>query len=175
MVEGAGEPVEHHGIHDLLVADAVPGAGTGQEVGGVGHGLHTPGDDDVGLARADHEVGEVDRLQPRETDLVDGGRVHGHRDTALDGRLARRDLTLTGLDDLAHQHRVDRGGVDAGLVEHALDGGAPEVGRAQGGEHTREFSDGGATSGDDDTARHDGSFVTRFGTSRNDRPPTAER
>ena len=32
---------------------------------------------------------------------------HGHRDAALDGRLAGGDLALPGLEHLAHDHVVD--------------------------------------------------------------------
>jgi hypothetical protein len=31
------------------------------------------------------------------------------------------------LEDLTHQYEVDAGRIDAGAIEHALDGGAPEV------------------------------------------------
>jgi hypothetical protein len=127
LVEGARQAVEHHRVDDLLVADAVAGARAGQQVRRVGHRLHAARDDDVGLAGADHEVGQVDGLQPREADLVDGRGVDGHRDAALDGGLARGDLALAGLEDLAHQHEVDAGRVDAGAIEHALDGGAAQV------------------------------------------------
>ena len=65
---------------------------------------------------------------------------------AFDGGLARRDLALARLDHLAHQDGVDARGIDAGLVEHALDGDAAEVLGAQRGERARELADGGATS-----------------------------
>ena len=59
---------------------------------------------------------------------------HVHGDAALDRGLARGDLTLAGLDDLAHQHCVDARGVDAGSLEHAADGDATEVLGAERGE-----------------------------------------
>jgi hypothetical protein len=60
VVELVPQAVVHHRVDDLLVADAVAAPGTGEQVGGVGHGLHAAGDDDVGLAGLDHQVGQVD-------------------------------------------------------------------------------------------------------------------
>ena len=150
VIEGAGEPVEHHRVHHGLVANAVPRPGARQQVGRVRHRLHAARDDDVGFAGTNHQVRQVDGLQARETDLVDGGGVDAHGNAGLHGRLAGGDLALAGQDDLTHQDRVHARGVDPGLVEGALDGGAAEVLGTQGGEGPREFSDGGATSGDDD-------------------------
>ena len=107
---------------------------------------------DVGLTGADHQVGEVDGLEPGEADLINGGGVDGHRDAALHGGLASRDLALAGLEDLAHQHEVDTGRIDTGAIEHALDGGATEVLGAQGREGARQLSDGRSSTGDDDAS-----------------------
>ena len=70
----------------------------------VGHGLLAAGDDDVELTGADQLVGQRDRVEPGEADLVDGQRGHVHRDARLDGGLARRDLARSGLEHLAHDH-----------------------------------------------------------------------
>src|ERR1039458_3775766 len=127
-------------------------ARTRQQVRRVRHRLHAAGDDDVRLARSDHEVGEVDGLEAGETDLIDGGGVDGHRDTALDGRLTSGDLTPSSLKDLTHQHEVDTGGFDAGAIEHALDRGAPEVRRAERREGSRQLPNGRSSAGDDDAS-----------------------
>ena len=131
LVERAGQAIEHHGVDDLLVADAVTGASAGQEVGGVGHGLHAARNDDVGFAGADHEIRQVDGLEPREAHLVDRRGVNRHRHAALHCGLARGDLALSRENDLTHEYRVDRRGVHSGLLQHAADGGATQVLRAQ--------------------------------------------
>ncbi len=76
LVEGAEQAVVHHRVDDLLVAEPVAGASAGQQVGRSRHRLHPAGDDDVGLAGADGEVGEMEGVEAREADLVDGGRRH---------------------------------------------------------------------------------------------------
>lgn len=96
LVDGAEQAVEHHRVDDLLVAHAHAAAGVGQQVRGVGHGLHAAGDDDVGLAGLDEEVGHHDGVDARQADLVDGGRRHRHRDAALDRGLAGGHLAGAG-------------------------------------------------------------------------------
>ena len=80
----------------------------------VGHRLHAAGDDDVELAGADQLVGQRDRVEAGQADLVDRQRRHGHRDAALDRGLAGGDLPGAGLQHLAHDHVVDRVARDAG-------------------------------------------------------------
>ncbi len=170
LIEGAGESIEHHRVDDRLVANAVPGPRARQQVGRAGHRLHSSGDDDVGLAGANHQVSQIDGLKSRETDLINGGGVHAHGDARLGSGLTCGDLTLAGLDDLAHEYRVDAGGVDAGRIKHALDGRAAKVLSAQGGESPRELANCSTTSSDDDTTRHDHSLASLpTGTTCNDR------
>jgi hypothetical protein len=75
-----------------------------QQVRRVGHRLHATGDHDVDLAGADELVGEGDRVEAGQADLVDRERRDAHRDAGLDRRLAGRDLAGAGLQDLAHDH-----------------------------------------------------------------------
>ena len=100
----------------LAVAHAVAGArASGRRYGALRHRLHAAGDDDLGVARLDHLVGEVDRVDAREAHLVDASsraRVIGM--PAFDRGLARGDLALAGLEHLAHEHVVDLLGADAG-------------------------------------------------------------
>ena len=79
-------------------------------------------------------VGQVDASEAREADLVDRQRGHAHGDAGLDRGLAGGDLALARPGDLAHEHVVDLARVDAGPLEDAADGGAPEVLRAERGE-----------------------------------------
>ncbi len=159
MVKGTRQAVEHHRIDHALVADSVTGTGAGQKIRRIGHRLHAARNDDVGFARAHHEVGQVNGLQTRQADLVDGRCVDAERNARLLGRLTRRDLALSRLDDLTHQHSVDARWINAGHVEHALDGDAAELLGAQSRERPRKLSDGGATTRDDDAVRHDRSSL----------------
>ena len=79
---------------------------------------------------------------------------------AVDGGLAGGDLTLARLEDLTHQHGVDRGGVEARLGEEGGDGHAAEFARSQGRQGAGQFADRSAKSGDDHTACH---FSPRYG------------
>ncbi len=117
---------------------------------GVGHGLHAARDDDVELARADQLVGQGDRVEAGQTDLVDrqGGDVH--RDAALDGGLAGGDLAAPGLEDLAHDHVADLVASDPGALQRGLDREAAEVGAGEGLEGAEETAHGGARACDND-------------------------
>ena len=107
QVERAVQRVVRGRVDDLVVAVAVAGPGTGQQVRAVGHRLHAARDDDVELADADQLVGHRDRVQPRQAHLVDRQRGHVHRDAALDRGLPRGDLPGPGLDHMTHDHVVD--------------------------------------------------------------------
>jgi hypothetical protein len=154
LVEGAEEAVVHHRVDDLLVADAVPGARSGQEVGRLGHGLHAAGDDDVGLAVLDHLVGEVDGVEAGQAHLVDRGGGHRHRDAGVDGGLAGRDLAGPGLQHLAHEHVVHLLGGDARPLEGRLDGEPTQLGGGEAGEGTGELADRRASAAEDHGTGH---------------------
>ena len=113
------------------VAVLVAGALAEQQVRGVGHRLHAAGHHDVELAGPDELVGQGDRVQAGEADLVDGQRRHGHRDAGLDRRLAGRDLPGAGLQHLAHDHVLHLVGRDAGALQRGLDRDAAELGRRE--------------------------------------------
>ena len=96
-------------------------AGAGQQVGRLAHRLHAAGDGDLGVAGADRLVGDAERAHARGADLVDRLRGDLLRDAALDLGLARGDLALAGLQDLAEDDLLDLLGVDAGALERRLD------------------------------------------------------
>ena len=154
LVEGAEEAVVHHRVDDLLVADAVAGPGPGEEVGRLGHGLHAAGHHDVGLAGLDHLVGQVDGVDAREAHLVDGAGGHGHRDAAVDGRLAGGDLAGAGLEHLAHEDVVDLLTGEAGPLEGGLDGEATELGGGEPRQRPGQLADRRASAGQDHGTSH---------------------
>ena len=65
VFEPAHETVGEHRVEQCAVAHAVAGPGLLEEVGRLGHRLHAARDHDVGVARLDHEVGEVDGVDAR--------------------------------------------------------------------------------------------------------------
>jgi hypothetical protein len=88
VVEGRREPVVDGQVDQRPVAEPVAEARLLQCVRRVAHRLHPPGDDDVVLARADHQVGDLDRADAGGADLVDRVRRELDRQACGDGRLA---------------------------------------------------------------------------------------
>ena len=158
LVERAGERVEGHRVdqRDVAVLEAL--ARLRQQVRRLGHRLHAAGDDDLELAGTDELVGQRDRVEAGQADLVDGQRRDVHRDAALDRGLAGGDLAGAGLDDLAHDHVVDLVGRDAGALERGLDRDAAEVGGGEVLERAEQPAHRGTGTRDDDgrSGAHDG-------------------
>ena len=154
VVEGVGQAVVHHGVDQGGVADPEAGPGAGQQVGRLCHGLHAAGHDDLGVTGADHLVGQVDGVEAREADLVDGVGRDRHRDAALHRGLAGRDLALAGQDHLAHEHVVDLVGRHAGPPQRLGDGEAAQVHGREPRQRARQLPDGGPSPCDDDGLSH---------------------
>jgi hypothetical protein len=88
----------------------------------VRHRLHAPGHDDLELAGPDQLVGQRDRVQSGQADLVHGDPGRGHRDARGDRGLARRDLPGAGLQHLTHDDVLDLLGPHAAALEGGRDG-----------------------------------------------------
>ena len=99
-----------------------------QAEGGVGHALLAAGDADLRPAELDHLDGEVDRLDPRGADLVDGDAGDRFGKTRQDRGLAAGDLAASGGDDLPHEDVVHIGRLDLPVrpAEDLLDGQGAE-------------------------------------------------
>ena len=182
VLEAAHQTVGEHRVEQRAVAHPVSGPRVLQEIRRAGHRLHARGDHDVGVAGLDHEVGEVDGIDARETRLVEPDRRDVERDPGLHRGLARRHLARARLDHLADVHVVDLVGAHPAPGERGLDRVAAEVGGAQRRQRPRETTDGGASGRDDHGARHgeppteepesengklpDGSFAPRGGSGR---------
>ncbi len=76
----------------LRMAHAQTGARTGQDVGRQAHVLHAAGDDHVGIAATDGLGAQVQGLEARAADLVQGHRGYRMGQAGEDRRLARRVL-----------------------------------------------------------------------------------
>ena len=160
LVDGAEQAVVHHRVDQGTVAHAVALTGLGQQVGRLGHRLHAAGHDDVGLARLDVEIGEVDGVDAREAHLVDGGGRDAERDAGVDRRLAGCHLAGAGQQHLAHEDVVDLLGREPGPLERGRDGEAAELGRLEPGERTRELADGRPCAREDHRTSHTSSRKT---------------
>ena len=126
-------------------------------------------DDDLVLAGADHQIGDLDRANRRRADLVD--RVGGNldRDPGADRRLARGRLARSRLEHLAHDHVPDLARIDAGPLEPCADHDRPELGRRQRRETAAELPEGGPDGGDDHGAAHVRSVAMSPGSARTPR------
>ena len=90
VVERAGQRIQEHGVDEHAVPVAVAGTGVLQQVGSPGHGLHPARDDNVSIARGDHLVRQVDRVEAGQAELVDDDRRRGERDPRFRSGLACR-------------------------------------------------------------------------------------
>jgi hypothetical protein len=63
-VDRALQPIADHHVFEDTVAHAIPATGLAQEVGSVGHTLHTTGKDDVEIAGANQRFGQGERAHP---------------------------------------------------------------------------------------------------------------
>src|SRR5690554_3265032 len=156
LVEGAEETVVLHHVDDVRISDADSPAKVTDHMGGVGHAFHAARHHELGLAEADGPVCQGDGRHPREAHLVDGGAGNGHGEAAGDGGLARGDLAFPGLEDVAEQDLVDGGGVDAGPLHGAGDGGAAEIHGALGAQHAVVLADRRPGDAGDDCHRKSG-------------------
>ena len=153
-VERRREPVEHHVVDHLAVAEPVAEARLRQQVRRVRHRLHAARHDDVVPAGADHQIGQLDRPDRGGADLVD--RVGGDflRDPRANGRLPCGRLADAGLEHLAHDDVADLGGIDACALEPCPDRDRAELRRRVAGETAAEPAERRSHRRDDHRARH---------------------
>ena len=96
VLEGVGEPVVHHRIHQGAVPHLRSGPHPGNEVRGVRHGLHPTRDHHLRVPGEDRLAGEHHRLQPRPAHLVDGERAGPGGQSRAERRLAGGVLAESG-------------------------------------------------------------------------------
>ena len=127
-IERAPETVADDGVFEFGVAVAEAAAGPVARYGAFVIDSMPPATTMSASPERDHLVGEVDRVEPRQADLVDVDGGHAHRDAGLDRGLARRNLTLPGHEHLAHDHVVDLIGFDTGAFQRLGDRETAEFG-----------------------------------------------
>ena len=152
--ERVRQPVVDHRVQRLGVAHAKAEAGLGQHVRRAGHRLHAAADADLDVARADLRVEDADGADAGGADLVDRLRGDLLRDAALDLRLARGDLALAGLQDLAHDHVLDLIPADVRALQRGLDRDAAQLRGVERGQAPAHLPDRGAGGAEDDGLGH---------------------
>ena len=115
--ERVREPVVNHLVESLRVAHPETEAGVLEEIGRVRHRLHAAGHCHVEVAGAHRLVDHARRAQAGGAHLVHGLRRDLLRDAGLDLSLARGDLALPGLKDLAVDDVLDLVGAHLGALE----------------------------------------------------------
>ena len=110
------QAVGDHHVDELVVAKAHPLARVAQEIGRVGHRLHSARDVRGAVAGADGLRGERDRLEAGAADLVDRERGDRRIEAGLERRLARRVLPDSRLQHVAQDDLVDLIGLDTGAL-----------------------------------------------------------
>ena len=141
------KPVEGHVVDQLGVAVLEPATATREDVRSLRHRLLATGHHAVELTGADQLIGQCDRVDSRQTHLVDGQGRDVPADTGFDGGLLGGHLTGSGTQDLTHDHVFDLGGRNLGLFQSAADGDRAQVHCAEILERTHQSSDRGAGSG----------------------------
>src|SRR5262249_52879902 len=111
-------------------------------------------DADVDVARANRLIEDPDRPHARGADLVDRLGRDLTRDPCLDLRLARGDLPLPGLQDLAVDDALDLVGLHLGPLERLGHRGASQIGGVEGRKPAAHLPEGGPGGGEDDRPRH---------------------
>ena len=117
------ETVAHHTVDQGAVAEPVTETCLLDKVRSLAHALHPSGDHDLCITAADQQGREIDGLQRRRADLVDGQRRDGGGQPGPQRRLAGRDLAHACGNDRPHDDLVHLSTVDPGAVEHLPDDG----------------------------------------------------
>ena len=121
------EAVVDHEVDGGLVAHAHTGSGGGESIGGVGHGFHATGDDDVSIAAFDGLRGHHDGFHAGAADFVDGGAGYAVGDSGAFGGLSGRGLAESAAEDVAHEDFIDLVGFYVSGFEGGFDGVGSEL------------------------------------------------
>ncbi len=145
----------HQAVDQLAVAKAIPEACFLKQVRSPAHAFHAAGNRRAGLAAPDKQRPEIDGLERRGADLVDGQRGHGRRQACQKGRLACGDLSHACGEHRPHDHLIDILTINLRAVEDFADDSRAQLGRGEGGKGTAQPAKWRAGGGDQDHIRHD--------------------
>src|SRR6266849_35624 len=150
VVVNVPQPVVHHRVHNLRIAQPVSFARLGQQIRSVGHRFHSARDHDLAVAGLDRLRAERNCLQSGAADLVDGHRPHLGRQSAIERRLPRRVLSQTGGDHVAHDALIHLLGIDLCPIHRFAHCNRTELHRAQLRQRSLKLPHRRAHAGDDD-------------------------
>ncbi len=145
VIEGIPQTVVDHGVDRLPVAHALAVTRVGQHVRRQGHVFLTAGQNQLGIAATDGLGGQVQRLEARPADLVDGHGGHAFRQACLDDRLTCRVLTAPCCQHLTQKHFIDLIATDTRAGEDILDDMCAEIRGGNASQAATEGAYGGTT------------------------------
>jgi hypothetical protein len=144
------EAIEEHVIVGSVMPDPRARAVLLEQIGGVGHRLHSTRDDQIDRPGGECFGAHDHRLHARSANLVYGGRLNRGRQTRLDRRLTGRSLTKSGGEHAAHIDPLDIAAFNARALDRRLDRRRAEIGRRDVRERTLHRAHRRAGIGQDD-------------------------
>ena len=106
IVEGIPQAVLDHAVDQLTVAQTQPGTRAVDQVWRLTHAFLPPGDNHFGVTTADRLHRQMDRLQTRTADLIDGQRRYAIGQPGVQRGLTCRVLATTGRQHLTEDHFI---------------------------------------------------------------------
>ena len=103
----AEQAIAHEQVFEDAVTHTVAAAGFSDGVGGVGHGFHTAGYDDVGIAEFDLLGCEGNGTHTGTAEFIQCESRNFLRNTRMEGYLTGRVFTAASLEYVAHDDFVD--------------------------------------------------------------------
>ena len=148
------QAVMEHGVGDLAVTHPVAIPGLGEQIGGVGHALHTHSQTNVGLTQRHIITDDLQGPHPGGAVLVyaDGVAAGGQPDAHT--HLPGGQRALHGGVELTHGDLVHLGWGQTGPADGLLSGGDGQVTGGQGGKGPVKFADGSTAGADNDNFSH---------------------
>jgi hypothetical protein len=104
VLESTAKSIVKQGINGFLIPQPPAGPGSKEQVRCPAHAFHPAGNENLGVCGANGLGRKHNRLESGTTGLVDCDGSYRVWQTGLQGRLARRVLSLTSLKDKAHKH-----------------------------------------------------------------------
>ncbi|MNP34200.1 hypothetical protein D3C76_1274760 [compost metagenome] len=154
IVEGVPQTVLNHAVDQLRMTHAQTGACLGQDIGAQAHVFLTASDHQLRVTATDGLHGQVNCLQARAADFVQGQGRGGLWQARLDGCLARGVLPGTCAQHLAEDHFIDLAGIDTGLLQQLTNYRGAQVGGGNLGQRSLEAADSSTCCSNDDDFVH---------------------
>ncbi len=154
IIECIPQTISDHGVDHAGMAHAQTGACARQRVVGQAHVFLAASNDDFGITAANRLGRQVQCLEARAADLVQGHGRYREGQARLDGSLSRRVLACAGGQHLAHDDFIDLRAVHAGLRQQLANDCSAKIYSSNGSQRPLETADGGTGGGDDNDVLH---------------------